>query len=147
MFILKYPVSHMLYADDTQVYKSFHLDDCLFSILCVEKCVSDIKAWMTYNKLQMNTDKTYVLLVTAKQIVNLQHLLEFMNINGTCVKFNPSVKNLSVTFNSTLLLHQHVTNVCKVAKFSGSSNKVSLIICKFATVGSLDILSLHNSQI
>ena len=38
--ILKHPVSHMLYADDTQVYKSFDLDDCLFSILCVEKCSS-----------------------------------------------------------------------------------------------------------
>ena len=41
--ILKHPVSHMLYADDTQVYKSFDLDDCLSSILCVEKCVSDVK--------------------------------------------------------------------------------------------------------
>ena len=32
--ILKHPISHMLYADDTQVYKSFDLDDCLSSILC-----------------------------------------------------------------------------------------------------------------
>ena len=42
--ILKHPVSHMLYADDTQVYKSFDFDDFLSSILCVEKCVSDVKA-------------------------------------------------------------------------------------------------------
>ena len=27
--ILKHPVSHMLYADDMQVYKSLDLDDCL----------------------------------------------------------------------------------------------------------------------
>ena len=71
----------MLYADDTQVYKSFDLDDCFSSILCVKKSVSDVKAWMTSNKLQMNEDKTDVLLVTAKQIVNLQHLPAFMNIN------------------------------------------------------------------
>ena len=77
-------------------YKLFDLDDCLSSILCVEKCVSDVKAWMTSNKLQMNEDKTEVLLVTAKQIVNLQHLPEFMNINGTCVKFIPLVRNLGV---------------------------------------------------
>ena len=87
--ILKHPVSHMLYADDMQVYKSFHLDDCLSSIHCVEKCVSNVKTWMTSNKLQMNEDKTEILLVTAKQIVNLQHLPEFMNINGTCVKCSP----------------------------------------------------------
>ena len=62
--ILKYPVSQMLYADDTQVYKSFHFN-CLSSILCVEKCVSDFKSWMMSNKLQMNEDKPKVLLVTA----------------------------------------------------------------------------------
>ena len=55
----------MLNADDTQVYKSFDLDDCLSSILCLEKFVSDVKAWMTSNKLQINEDKTDVLLVTA----------------------------------------------------------------------------------
>ena len=78
------------------------MDDCLSSILCVEKCVFDVKTWMTSNKLQMNEDKTDVLLVTAKRIVNLQHLPEFMNINGTCVKFSPLVRNLGVTLNSTL---------------------------------------------
>ena len=63
----------------------------------------------------MNEDKTDVLLVTAKQIVNLQHLPEFMNINGTYVKFSPSVRNLGVTIDSILSLHQHVMNVCRVA--------------------------------
>ena len=38
-----------------------------------------------------------------------------MNINGTCVKFSPSVRNLGVTLDSTLSLHQHVMNVCSVA--------------------------------
>ena len=97
----------MLYADDMQIYKLFDLDDCLSSILCVEKCVSNVKTWMTSNKLQMNEDKTDALLVTAKRIVNLQHLPEFMNINGTCVKFSPSVRNLGVTLDSTHSLHHH----------------------------------------
>ena len=56
-----------------------------------------------------------VLLVTAKRIVNLQHLPEFMNINGTCIKFSPSVRNLGVPLDSTLSLHQHVMNVRRVA--------------------------------
>ena len=34
--ILKHPVSHMLCADDMQLYTSFDLDDCLSSILYVE---------------------------------------------------------------------------------------------------------------
>ena len=107
----------MLNADDTQIYKSFYLDECLSSILCVEKCVSNVKTCMTSNKFQMNDDKTDVLLVTAKQIVNLQHLPGVMNINGTCVNFSPSVRNLGITLDSTLSLHQHVMNVCRVAYF------------------------------
>ena len=63
----------------------------------------------------MNEDKTDDLLFVGKQIVNLRHLPEFMNINGTCVNFSPSVKNLGVTLDSTLSLHQHVMNVCRVA--------------------------------
>ena len=59
----------MLYADDMQVYKSFDLDDCLSFIHCVEKCVSNVKTWMTSNKLQMNEDKTEVLLVTANELL------------------------------------------------------------------------------
>ena len=38
-----------------------------------------------------------------------------MNNNVTCVKFSPLVRNLDVTLESTLLLHQHVMNVCRVA--------------------------------
>ena len=63
----------------------------------------------------MNEDKTEVLLVTAKWIINLHHLPEFMNINGTCVKFSPSIKNLGVTLDGTLSLHQHAMKVCRVA--------------------------------
>ena len=79
-----------------------NLDDCLSSILCVEKCVSDVKTWMTSNKLQVNEDMMDVLLVTVTRIVILQHLPEFMNINGICVKFSPSVRNLGITLDSTL---------------------------------------------
>ena len=38
-----------------------------------------------------------------------------MNINGTCIKFSPSVRNLGITLDSTLSLHQHVMNVFRVA--------------------------------
>ena len=40
-----------------------------------------------------------------------------MNINGTSVKFCPSLRNFGVTLDSTLSLHQHVVNVCRGAFF------------------------------
>ena len=77
----------------------------------------------------MNEDKTEVLLVTVKQIVNLQHHPKFMNINGTCVKFRPSVWNFGVTLDSTLSLHQHVMNVCRVAYLELRRINPSEIFC------------------
>ena len=38
-----------------------------------------------------------------------------MNINGTSVTFCPSLRNLGVTLDSTLSLHQHILNVCRGA--------------------------------
>ena len=67
--ILNHSVSHMLYAEVTQVYKSCNANDLISSILCVEKYVADIKTWMLSNKLQMNEDKMEIIFVTPKRVV------------------------------------------------------------------------------
>ena len=71
-----------------------------------------IKTWMLSNKLQMNEDKTEFLLVTPKRVVKCEPFPEFMNINGTSVKFCPSLR---VILDSTLSVHQHILNVCRGA--------------------------------
>ena len=77
--------------------------------------MSDVKSWMLSNKLQMNENKTEVLLVTPKRVVKYEPFPEFMKINGTSFKFCPSLRNLGVTLDSTLSLNQHVLNVCRGA--------------------------------
>ena len=47
--ILNHPVSHMLHADDTQIYKSCNANKLILAILCVEKCVLNIKTWLLTN--------------------------------------------------------------------------------------------------
>ena len=69
----------MLYADDTQVYKYCKVNDLFSAIICVEKCVSDIKTWMLSNKLQMNENKTEVLLVTSKKVLSQYQSLRIIN--------------------------------------------------------------------
>ena len=69
---------------------------------------------MLSNKLQMSEDETEVLL-TPKGVVKSEPFPEVMNINGTTVKYCPSLRNLGVTLDSILSLHQHVLNVCKGA--------------------------------
>ena len=53
-----------------------------------------------------------------------------MNINGNCVKFHLSVRNLGITLDSTLSLHQHVMNVCRVAYLElRRINSIRNILC------------------
>ena len=61
-------VSFRVYADDTQLYLSFKTgvrEDTEQATLIVEKCVSDIDAWMVVNKLKLNRDKTELLALNA----------------------------------------------------------------------------------
>ena len=91
--------------------------------------MSDIKTWMLSNKLQMNEDKTEVLLVTPKRVVNSEPFPEFININGTSVKFCPSLRNLGVTLDSTPSLHKHVRNVCRSAFLELRRKNFIVIFC------------------
>ena len=102
--------------------------------------MSGVKTWMLYNKLQINEDKTEVLLVTPKRVVKSESFPEFMNINSTFVKFCPSLRNLGVILESTLLLHQHVLNVCRGAFLElRSINSIR----NFLTTGAVKALAFH----
>ena len=68
-------MSHQLYADDTQIYKSSHQTEVDATIHGVEKCISDVKSWITCNKLQINDDKTEAILITTQDsLIHIRYL-------------------------------------------------------------------------
>ena len=55
-----------VYADDTQLYISFSLNDIdeqLNTLSAIEDCIVAIRSWMSEDKLKLNDDKTEFLLV------------------------------------------------------------------------------------
>ena len=55
-----------MYADDTQIYKSYRPSEIVDTINGIEQCISNVKTWMFHNKLQMNDDKTEAILFALK---------------------------------------------------------------------------------
>ncbi len=61
--VRKHGLSHHLYADDTQLYISFDLDDVDGAVGRVEACIAEVAVWMETNKLMLNDGKTEAIFV------------------------------------------------------------------------------------
>ena len=63
IFFVKSP----LYADDTQLFLSFHPSDFHSNISHLQNALQQISSWMTVNLLVLNSSKTEFLLIGLKQ--------------------------------------------------------------------------------
>ena len=67
------------YADDTQLYITFRtssVSDMNLSNAKLINCVRDMEAWMLSNKLNLNKDKSEVLVISTSHILALRRILE-----------------------------------------------------------------------
>ena len=107
----KYGLCVQLYADDTQLYLSFTPCEWGHALEKVKKCVKEIKAWMVANKLQLDENKTHIVLVGAPRAnSDLVHVQMYGNPST-------SVKNLGVFFYKHLNMEAHVKSLCRSCMF------------------------------
>ena len=114
----KYGLSIQLYADDSQLYISFH--PCKPSEQQdvtdrVNRCLQEIKAWMVGNFMKLNESKTE-LLVMGKPLVLKKFNLD-IKIQFGCTEITPTVydggnwKSLGVILDEALKMERQVNNV------------------------------------
>jgi hypothetical protein len=103
------------YADDTQLYLPFDLNKPNSeesARQCAEACISEIKSWMTINKLKLNDDKTEFLIITPKhqrhKIINHN-----IHVDSASIHASPCARNLGVIFDNTLSMDKHVSRICQ----------------------------------
>ena len=102
---------HQFFADDTQLRKSCspeHYDDTRNT---PQTCISDIKDWMTENKLQLNADKTETILFNSSK---LKHPPGPLSICQATISFD-SVRNLGFYLDEDLSMKDHINFICKTA--------------------------------
>ena len=118
MIAAKYGLDIQLYADDSQLYISFHpsrpseFTDAKDSI---NKCLAEIKSWMVKNFMKLNESKTELLVLGKAKVLrecNLEVTIQFgnMTISPTDCK-GDNWKSLGVKFDESLNMERQINSV------------------------------------
>ena len=115
-------ISYHLYADDTQLYISFdpkipgELENALDKL---QRCIYDIRQWMTVNKLKLNDAKTEFFIATSPHNYNLYKKLPEHQFTIGDLRINPSeiIKNLGVLIDRHMTMHDHISSACRTVTY------------------------------
>ena len=100
------------HADDTQLYISFNCKQLLEAIEKVNSCLSDIRQWMTTNKLKIKDLKTEFIVFRYPQLrCDLSGLS--VNVGESQITQSLKVRDLGVIFDQLLNFDDHITAICK----------------------------------
>ena len=126
-----------MFANDTELYKSDFPCEAFSLTQTIESCISDVKVWIVQNKLQLNDNKTEILL-----------LLEFIFfLHGVWVRvtslFFYAARNLGVIFISQLALNFEGTDEKSLStSLPGDlTGQFSLTVSFFLTTQSQTLIS------
>ena len=106
-----------IYADDTQLYVEFDLQDVssfLKALLALEKCIKEICAWMVRNRLMFNDGKSeFQIIVPRYYKAKFAALSPCLRVGSTPVFPSQTVRDLGVNLDAEMSLSTHVGNIIR----------------------------------
>ena len=115
--ISRHSILHHSYADDSQLQKSASPEKIPDLINDMQSCISDVKSWMTINKLKLNDDKTEVMILSSPHMRHKLKIPDNMTIGNASIPFSKTVKNLGFTLDNHLEMTAQVRDVARTANF------------------------------
>ena len=103
-----------LYADDTQLYvtfKSNNPDDLIVAKSKIEECVRELDEWLTMNKLKLNSDKTEILVFSARHLPSPS--LSYINVCDDVIGLSTKARNIGIIMDSNVTMESQVSTICK----------------------------------
>ena len=105
-------MSNHSYADDGQVYCSFKPASKEPSLSVLERCITEIRAWMTTNMMLLNDGKTDVILFGTKHTLAKQGELTLQIGAMEVPSISKLVKSLGVLEDQSLSMTSQVNATC-----------------------------------
>lgn len=105
-------ISYHSYADDTQLYISVSPHDST-PLHSLSDCIQQVNQWMSQNFLQLNAEKTEVIVFGPKNT----RLEVCSQLNSMTLKATDQARNLGVVMDSDLNFNSHIKTITKSAYF------------------------------
>lgn len=107
--------SYHLYADDLQIYTIFDKDKATDAIFKINADLESLRVWSHEYGLLVNPNKTHVILVGSRDLLNKIDRSSLPNItfDNVIIPFSPTVKNLGIFINQDLTWNYHVNEISK----------------------------------
>ena len=107
------------YADDSQLYLSFHTQEVESELQRIEKCLKDVRKWMLVNFLKLNDDKTEFLIFSSKRNFNkIDQNRCVLKIGQSEIRCAESAKNLGVIFDRFMTMERFVNAKCQSVMYN-----------------------------
>jgi hypothetical protein len=112
-----FPIDRHGYADETQLYDYFILNDLASltqTLGKLENCAASVRAWMTMNKLKLNDAKTELLIIAPKFHLSKIFITDpKMTIGSAEIRPVKSVRNLGVQYDAIMNMECQTRSVVK----------------------------------
>ena len=110
-------IIHHSFADDLQLQISARPDRISELLHSMQSCIGDVNAWATANMLELNDNKTELMLVTSNRTKHFHNLPTSITIGNAQIHFKQSVKNLGFALERHLAMNAHVSNIARTCYF------------------------------
>ena len=112
-----YGVSYHQFADDTQLLFSMDNTNATPAIDRLAHCSAAVRFWFLQNGLQLNADKSEVVLLGTPTQLRSATYITTIDVAGSTLPVASKLKSLGVTTDSNLRFDCHARNVAKACNF------------------------------
>ena len=112
--IRSHGVSVHCYADDTQLYAAFDLEEESVVLDKLEKCISALRIWMNENRLKLNDSKTEFMVLGTKHRLNKIKTTSIA-VGDAQIPSCKEVRNIGAMFDPELSMSTQVKKLCRGA--------------------------------
>lgn len=110
-------VSYHQFADDTQLFIAINACDAAPALNRLADCSSAVRLWFLRNGLQLNADKSEVVILGTSHQLRAAANIQTIDVAGSRLAVSDRVKSLGVTIDSHLRFDYHASNVARACNY------------------------------